>query len=135
MFSHLYFGFLGLLVMGNIMCRRMDPAVEEIDPDPNLCPLKVVRRHEANSRILFVEVFVDNCRLIDHAAVIDQHRHFGVRVELKEILGFVFEVHFDEFVGGPFLCQDNPCPVSIGSAMGRVEFHWMVLLVPVYLPP
>jgi len=52
-----------------------------------------------------------------------KHRYFGVRVELKKICWFIFEIDFNEVVGEPLFRQDNPCPVSVGSRMARVEFH------------
>jgi hypothetical protein len=80
--------------------------------------LQGVCGEERNLRKFFLQVFIDDRRLIDHAVTVNEHGDFGVRVEFEQVFGLVLEVDFQEFVRDFLFGKDNPCPMSIGSGMG-----------------
>jgi hypothetical protein len=50
-------------------------------------------------RIFLFEVFVDDRGFVNDGVSIYQHGNFAVGVSFKQLLRFVFEIAFDEFVG------------------------------------
>lgn len=99
MLGHLFLSSLWILVVSNVVGRRMNTGVEKIDPDACLSPPELIRGQKADGRIFFFQIFIDDGRLVNHAVTIDQHRNLGIRIQFEKILRFVFEIHFNELVG------------------------------------
>lgn len=115
--------FVGIAVVGDVGSGGVKPGTEIIDPDACFGALQQVGRHEPDLRKFFVKVFVDDGRLINDPVAVDQDRHLAVRIFPGQIVGLIFEIHFDQLVRKFFLCQDNPCPVRIGSGVAGIKFH------------
>jgi hypothetical protein len=101
----------------------MYAGVEEIDPDAHLGALEIILWQQPHLRIFFLQVFVDDRGLVNHAVAVHQHRHFSIGIQFEQILRFFFQIDFDQLIGNFLFRQDNPCPVSVRSGMGRIKFH------------
>ena len=123
MLLHPLSGFVRLSIVREIGSRGMDSAVHKVDPDARFRSQQGIAGHQANRGKYFLEVFVDDGRLIDYPAVVHQHRYFTIRISRQQILGFVLEIDLDQLVGKFLFRQDNPCPVCVRSAMAGVELH------------
>ena len=99
MLFHPFIGLVRFSVMRKIGSSWMDPAIHEVDPDARFRPKQGVAGHQANLWKSFLEVFVDDRRLINYSAVVHQHRHFAIRISRQQILGFVLEINLDQLVG------------------------------------
>ena len=80
MLFHLLSSFVGFPVVADIGSGRMDAAVEKIDPDARLRSKQGVAWHQTDLGKFFVEVFVDDGRLVNDTGIILQHRHLAVRI-------------------------------------------------------
>jgi hypothetical protein len=99
MLFHLLSSFVRFSVVADIGGGRMDSAVHKIDPDARFRPKQSIAGHQANLGKSFVEVFVNDGRLINYPAVVDQYRYFTVRISRQQILRFVLEIDLDQLVG------------------------------------
>ena len=99
MLFHPFIGLVRFSVMRKIGSGRMDPAIHEVDPDARFRPKQGVAGHQAKLGKSFLEVFVDDRRLINYSAVVHQHRHFAIRISRQQILGFVLEIDLDQLIG------------------------------------
>ena len=102
MLGHLFLSSLRILVVSNVVGRRMNTGVEKIDPDARLSPPELIRGQKADGRIFFFQIFVHDGRLVDDAVTVNQHRDLGIRIQFEKVFRFVFEIHFDELVGELF---------------------------------
>ena len=109
--------------MSDIAAGALQTGIAVIDPNARPRSLERIFRHERHSGIFFVEVFVDDRRLVNDRVAVYQHRHLAVGIQLEQLPGFVLKVAFDEIVGELFFRQDKPCPVGVRSSVARIEFH------------
>jgi hypothetical protein len=117
MLFHTFVRFFRLFVMGDIGSGRVNSAVQEVNP--NSC-FRFLQRVFGQQRILwkfFFQIFINDCRLINDAIIVDENRDLGVRVEFEQFSGLIFKIDFQEFVRDFLFGEDNPCPVSIRSGM------------------
>jgi hypothetical protein len=117
------------IVMGYVTACALEPGVAVVDPNSYPRTLKRVLGKKRYFGIFLFQVFIDDRGFVDNGVAVHQHRNFAVRVKFEKLLGFVAEIAFDEVVGNSFLCQDKPCPVSVGSGAVRKELHRIYLLL------
>ena len=123
MLPHLFFGLFDLVVVRDITRGLLQARVGEVDPDASTRPLVRIFRHQRYRGKFFLQVFIDDRRLIDHRVAIFQHGNFAVGITLEQLFRFVLQVALDEIVRDVLFGQDNPCPVSVGSRLIGEQFH------------
>lgn len=109
--------------MGDESPGALESGVAVVDPDSYSRALVRVLGHKRYLGVFFFEVFVDNRGFVDDRFSVHQHGNFAVRIELEKVLGLIFEIALDQFVGKLFFGQDKPCPVRVGSRAVGKKFH------------
>jgi hypothetical protein len=99
MLFHLFFGLLWFFVVADIGSRRVDAAIEKVDPDACLRSKQRIARQQTDLGEFFVEIFVDDRRLVNDTGIVLQHRHFPVGISRQQILRFVLKINLDQLVG------------------------------------
>ena len=117
MLLHLFFGLFDLVVVRDITRGLLQARVGEVDPDARPRPLVGIFRHERYRGIFFLQIFIDDRRLVDHRVAIFQHGDFAVGIALEQLFGLILQVALDEIVWDVLFGQDNPCPVGVGSRL------------------
>ena len=123
MLLHLFFRLFDLVVVRDITRGLLQARVGEVDPDARPRPLVGIFRHERYRGKFFLQVFIDDRRLVDHRIAVLQHGDFAVRIALEQLFRFVLQVALDELVRDVLFGQDNPCPVGVGSRLIGKQFH------------
>ena len=95
---HLFFSFVRFSVVRDIGSRWMNSAVHEVDPDARFGAQQGIARHQTNVREFFFQVLIDDGRLINDTRIIDQHRHFAVRISREQILGLFLKIDLNQIV-------------------------------------
>ena len=101
--------------MGDVTAGALQARVRVIDPDSRTRALRRIFGHEPHLWILFLEILVDDRRLIDYRSAVHQDRDFAIGVEFQQLLRFIFEIALDKVMRNPLFRQDKPCPVRVGS--------------------
>ena len=117
------FRFLDLIIVRDVAGGVLQTRVAEVDPDARAGAQQGIFGHERGGRIFFLEIFVDDRRLVDHADAIYQYRNFRVGVKFQKIFRFIGKIALDEFERKFLFGQDNPCPVRVGSGLIGKELH------------
>ena len=123
MLLHLLFGLFDLVVVRDITRGLLQARVGEVDPDARPRSLVGIFRHERYRGIFFLQVFIDDRRLVDHRIAIFQNGDFAIGIALEQLFRLVLQVALDEIVGDILFGQDNPCPVGVGSRLIGKQFH------------